>query len=72
MIIQPFMTIDNYAMASLTDDQVKMMTELAEELPRLLSYVDGKDYDRTPKEETEKLEGVLSEYFLKSYLKSIL
>ncbi|MBQ9362408.1 MAG: hypothetical protein IJT97_03195, partial [Bacteroidaceae bacterium] len=72
MIIQPYMTIDNYAMALLTDDQIKTLTDMATELPRLLVYVDGKDYDKSPKEETEKLEGVLSEYFLKSYLKTIL
>ncbi len=66
------MTIDNYAMASLTDKQAKTLTEMAAELPQLLAYVDGKDYDKTPKEETDKLAGVLGEYFLKTYLKSIL
>lgn len=72
MIIQPFMAIDNYAMAVLTDRQVAILEEMAEELPRLLTYVDGKDYDSVTIEETEKLSVVLSEYFLKSYLKSIL
>ncbi|MBQ9570529.1 MAG: hypothetical protein IJR30_04055 [Prevotella sp.] len=72
MVIQPFMTIDNYAMATLTDKQLQALSEMADELPRLLTYVDGKDYDNSPKEETDKLAGVLSEYFLKSYLKSIL
>lgn len=72
MVIQPFMTIDSYAMAILTDKQLQTLSEMAEELPRLLTYVDGKDYNNSPKEETEKLNGVLSEYFLKTYLKSIL
>lgn len=72
MIIQPFMTIDSDAMALLNDQQISQLSEMASELPRLLTYVDGKDYDKSPKEETEKLEGVLSDYFLKSYLKSIL
>lgn len=72
MIIQPFMTIDSEAMAMLTDQQVIMLTEMAAELPKLLAYVDGKDYEKSPKEETDKLEGVLSEYLLKSYLKSVL
>jgi len=72
MIIQPYMTIDNYSMAVLTEQQVKVLMELAAELPRLLAYVDGKDYDRSPVEETEKLNDILCEYFLKSYLKSIL
>ena len=72
MIIQPFMTIDSNAMASLTEKQLQTLSEMAEDLTRLLTYVDGKDYDNSPKEETDKLAGVLSEYFLKSYLKSIL
>ena len=72
MIIQPFMTIDNYAMATLTDKQLQALSEMADELPRLLTYVDGKDYDNSPKEVMDKLAGVLSEYFLMSYLKSIL
>ncbi len=72
MLIQPFMTIDSYAMATLTDRQLQTLSEMAGELPRLLTYVDGKDYDKSPKEETDKLAGLLSEYFLKSYLKSIL
>ena len=72
LLIQPFLALDNYATAALTEQQIQTLTRLAEELPRLLAYVDGKDYDRSPKEETEKLSTVLSEYFLKSYLKSIL
>lgn len=72
LLIQPFLALDNYATAALTDQQIETLNQLAEELPRLLAYVDGKDYDLSPKEETEKLSTVLSEYFLKSYLKSIL
>ena len=72
MILQPYMTIDNYSMAVLTEEQVKFLMELAAELPRLLTYVDGKDYDKSPAEETQKLNDILCEYFLKSYLKTIL
>ena len=72
LLIQPFLALDNYATAALTEQQIETLNQLAEELPRLLAYVDGKDYDRSPKEETDKLSTVLSEYFLKSYLKSIL
>lgn len=72
MIIQPFMTIDNYAMALLTDKQIEQLTKLADELPELLAILDGNDYQKATKEETEKVESVLSEYFLKTYLKSIL
>ena len=72
LLIQPFLALDNYATATLTEQQIQTLTQLAEELPRLLAYVDGKDYEHSPKEETDKLSTVLSEYFLKSYLKSIL
>ena len=72
MIIQPFMTIDNEAMELITDQQVVTLTEMANELPQLLAYVDGKDFDKSPKEETSKLQGILSEYLLNTYLKSIL
>lgn len=72
MIIQPFMTIDDKAMATLTEQQVKTLTDMATELPQLLAYLDGKDYEKSSKEVTDKLENVLCEYFLKSYLSSIL
>ena len=72
LLIQPFLAMDNYATAMLTPQQEQMLTHLAEELPMLLAYVDGKDYAHSPKSETEKLSSVLSEYFLKCYLKSVL
>lgn len=71
-LIQPYLTIDNYATSALTDKQVETLTAIANELPRLLAYVDGKDYEKSPKEQTDKLATVLSEYFLKSYLASVL
>lgn len=72
MVIQPLMTIDNYAMASLTEEQIQKLTTIAKELPELLAYLDDKDYAKSAKEETEKLNAALSEYFLKSYMKAIL
>ena len=72
MLIQPFITIDNYSMASLTDKQVKSLTSLASELPRLLAVIDGKDYEKSPKEETDKFNKMISEYILMSYLRTIL
>lgn len=72
MIIQPFMTIDKEAMAVMTDQQVNTLMEMAKELPQLLAYLDGKDYNKSTKEDTDKLEKVLCEYFLKSYLTSVL
>lgn len=72
MIIQPFMTIDSESMAYLTEEQVNILMDTAKELPQLLAYVDGIDFNNNSKEETEKLENILSEYLLKSYLKSVL
>ena len=72
MLMQPFMTIDNYAMALLTENQIKTLTDTAKDLPRLFAYIDDKDYDKSPKEETEKLERVLNDYLLKTYLNSVL
>ena len=72
MILQPFMTIDTYSMASITGEQEKAMKEIAEQLPRLLAYIDGKDFDKSNKSETEKLPGILTRYFLKSYLHQVL
>lgn len=72
MLIQPFLSIDSYSMATLTGDQEKSLNEIADKLPRLLASLDGKDYDKSPKEETEKLTAILTEYFLKAYIKQSL
>ena len=55
-------------MAALTPQQEKLLIKLAEQLPELLAGLDG----HTDQSDAEKLTSVLSEYFLKSYLKSIL
>ncbi len=72
MVIQPYMAIDNYSAAALTTQQTETLTDMAEELPKMLAYIDGKDYDMSPKETTGKLAEILSGYFLTTYLKSIL
>lgn len=69
MLIQPFMSIDNYSMATLTDEQQQQFLKLAEKLPSLIAYLDGTtDVPGDLKKTTE----VLSEFFLSSYLKSSL
>ena len=68
LLIQPFLVMDNYGTAALTPQQEKLLVELAERLPELLAALDG----HTDQGDAEKLTSVLSEYFLKSYLKSIL
>ena len=69
MLIQPFMSIDRYSMASLTDRQEKALLHLADELPTLFACLDN-----TPNsdKELQKLNEVLSDFFLSSYLKSSL
>lgn len=69
MLIQPFMSIDSYSMASLTDRQEKALLYLADELPSLFACLDN-----TPNsdKELQKLNEVLSDFFLSSYLKSSL
>lgn len=69
MLIQPFMAIDDYSAAVLTGEQREQLLALSDELPLLLEKLD------TKKKVTDKennLTSVLSEYFLKSYLSSIL
>ena len=72
MIIQPFISIDSYAMATLTDKQAKMLTSMADELPRMLTFLDGIDDGKTDAEDKEKMTNVLCSYFLNAYLNSIL
>lgn len=65
MLLQPFVTIDNFSVACLTDKQGKEIIELAKELPDLLSYLDGqqgKDAQR------DKMMSLLSTYFLRNFL----
>lgn len=68
LLIQPFLVMDNYGTAALTPQQEKLLIKLAEQLPELLASLDG----HTDQSDAEKLTSVLSEYFLKSYLKSVL
>ena len=67
MLIQPFMSIDGYSMASLTDGQEKSLLRLSEALPSLFAYLDN-----TPDSSKDliKLSEVLSDFFLSSYMKS--
>ena len=69
MLIQPFMSIDSHAMASLTDRQETAMLQLADELPSLFAFLDDMGGDSS---ELSKLSEVLSDFFLSSYLKSSL
>ena len=72
MLLQPYLSIDTYSMASITEEQAKSLQKMAEQLPRTLAYIDGKDFDKSDKSETENLPDILTRYFLKSYLRQAL
>lgn len=69
MLIQPFMAIDDYSTAVLTDKQREELLTFTEELPDLLTKL---DVQKSNESERKKLTNVLSEYFLKSYLSTTL
>lgn len=69
MLIQPFMSIDGYAMSLLTDRQEKTLLLMADELPSLFAFLDDMaGNSATPRQ----LDKVLSDFFLNTYLKSSL
>ena len=72
MLLQPYLSIDAYSMASITEEQAESLQKMAEELPRTLAYIEGKDFDKSEKSETENLPDILTRYFLKSYLRQAL
>lgn len=69
MLIQPYMSLDSYSIAALTDDQREDLQEISKELPTLLNRLDGKSEKDN---NSNHLTTVLANYFLKSYLSSTL
>lgn len=69
MLIQPFMAIDDYSATVLTEEQREQLLALSDDLPGLLERLDARKHVR---DKENNLTEVLSEYFLKSYLSSIL
>ena len=69
MLIQPFMAIDDYSAAVLTPSQAETLLSLSDELPKLLEKLDSK---RQVSSKENNLTGMLADYFMKSYLSSIL
>lgn len=68
MLIQPFMAIDDYSTAVLSDGQRESLLKLTDELPSLLGKLDVQKNEN----EQIKLTNVLANYFLKSYLSTTL
>ena len=69
MLVQPFMSIDDYSVAVLTDGQKEALTKLAGKLPSMLQKLDIKKYQE---QSEENITNVLAMYFLKSYLATTL
>ena len=69
MVIQPFFSIDNYAMALITDSQEKDLYMLAKKLPDILARLDGFESGRKNSEEEKTLTKILVESFIKSWVK---
>ena len=69
MLIQPFTILDERLVSVLTEDQIKELQEIGDNLPDLLSKIDGNKND---KDKSSKLSEILTSYFLKYYLKTTL
>lgn len=69
LLIQPYVAIDDYSTAALTDEQKDELMKLSEELPELLYKLET---EKSVKTDSENLTKVLSEYFLKSFISTTL
>ena len=65
MLVQPFMAIDDYSTAVLTDRQRSQLLDLTDELPSLLDKLENEKSNANDK---AKLSEALAKYFLKAYL----
>mgnify|MGYP003397599334 FL=1 len=65
MLIQPYISIDDYSTKVLTDDQKEHLLKLAKELPQLLAKL---EYTKQTEQQNKEFNVVLSNYFLKTYL----
>jgi hypothetical protein len=68
MLIHPAFH-DDYSAAVLTEEQTEQFLALSDDLPGLLERLDARKHVR---DKENNLTEVLSEYFLKSYLSSML
>ena len=71
MIVQPFIAIDDYSTALLTEEQKRDIMNMATSLSETLAKMEGKDYAQTTQEENMKLDEVLSKFILDSFLRYI-
>ena len=69
MLIQPYVSMDEYSTSVLTKKQREELMILSKELPILLNRLDNQ---KKTKKEEDKLVNTLADYFLKSYISSTL
>ena len=69
MLIQPYVSMDEYSTSVLTKKQREELMILSKELPVLLNRLDNQ---KKTKKEEDKLVNTLADYFLKSYISSTL
>ena len=69
MLIQPYVSIDEYSTAALTRKQREELMIISKELPTLLNRLDNQKKTRR---QENKLVNTLADYFLKSYISSTL
>lgn len=69
MLLQPYLSLDEYSTATLTEKQRQELMILSKELPVLLNRLDN---TKKTKEEEDKLINTLADYFLKTYISSAL
>lgn len=69
MLIQPYVSMDEYSTSMLTKKQREELMILSKELPVLLNRLDNQ---KKTKKEEDRLINTLADYFLKSYISSTL
>lgn len=72
MLVQPFLSLDKYTMAYMTDKQCRELEAIAVKLHVYMSYLDGVMVNEKMKKENEHLKEELAKFFIKNYIKDIL
>ena len=69
MLIQPYISIDDYSTSVLTDKQKEQLLQLAKNLPELIEKLET---EKSLKVDGNNLIDVLATYFMKSFLTTTL
>ena len=72
MLIQPMMTLDSYSLTCLSNDQEEQILRIADNLPEYIAISKGLlGNTEEAKKNSQKLIDMLSNYFLKTYLRTL-